>query len=398
MKSNESKYILHSIAYSTSLLLIAGSVIQSFLLENGISETIVTSFLSLVQIIQVSVMLVISLVIDKLTNIVKITAYATIGQIALFLSLILLSVYTGVPITFKYMLVFGTGVITNVIQAVYNITCYKLPYHVIKMTDYAHLTGLLGVLIGIVGIVLSAAMSFFTAKYNYNKTMLLFFVFGCVLLIIAFVSLIRTVPVNHKQNNVPKTAKKVNLLCYKPFLVLIIPNLLRGFCTGVLALSMTIGFSVGITNKSTGAVLTLLLQISAVVGSFVYTLITKRRNDGKILVISSILLAVTMPLMFFYKSLAMLYVMYFLANFFICFINSAIPVAITKFVDYDYIGQYSSWRMLIHTLGIALANSVVTPLVTNFGATATMIIAVVCQLVSGICYFVFLKKCEYVDE
>ena len=69
MNNNNSKYLVQSIAYSTALLMIAGSVIQAFLLENGLGEHMVTSYLSVVQIVQVSVMLVVSLVIDKIKKI-----------------------------------------------------------------------------------------------------------------------------------------------------------------------------------------------------------------------------------------------------------------------------------------------------------------------------------------
>ena len=71
--------------YNTAILMIAGSVIQAFLLENGINEVLVTSYLSVVQIVQVSVMLVVSLLIDRVKKIVRLCAYTMLFQIFLFL-------------------------------------------------------------------------------------------------------------------------------------------------------------------------------------------------------------------------------------------------------------------------------------------------------------------------
>ena len=397
MNSNNNKLILQSTCYSTAILMIAGSVIQAFLLENGVDAALVASYMSVVQIVQVTVMLVVSLLIDRVKNVVRLCAYSQVFQLFLFLSLIALCIISGVDVTLKFIIVFATGIITNVIQAVYNIVSYKMPYHVVDMTNYAALTGKIGVVTGIVGISVSALMSYFTSVFDYNLAMLPFFIFGAVMLVSSFLLTVSYNTVTPKTHHSHHNAKRINLLKYRPFSLLIIPNILRGFCTGVLIIAMTVGHSLGITDKSSGAVLTLLLQVSTVLSCFIYTFVATKRNDGKIIIVSTLLLAGAMPAMLVGKNLTVFYVMYFLANFFISFINNSVPVAVTKFVDYEYIGQYSSWRMLLHTLGVAISNALITPMLSIFGGIGTMLLAVSCQLVSGISYYVFLKKCEYLD-
>lgn len=392
MKNNNTKYLIQSSMFSTALLMIAGSVIQAFLLENGLGEGVVTSYLSIVQMVQVSVMLVLSLVIDKIKNVIRVYAWSQILQLSLFLSLAFLCVAGNVDITFKYILVFSTGIITNIIQAVYNVVCYKSPFHIIDMTNFAKISGILGVVVGISGIIVSAIMSYMTSSMDYNTAMLCFFIFGTLCIVASFFLTVSYTPVIPKTHHSHGEVKKVSLLKYKPFYLLILPNVTRGFCLGILSVSMTIGFSMGITNKSSGAVLTLILQVATVISCLIYTFIAKKNNDGIIILVSTILLAVSMPAMLIGKSLGVFYVMYFFANFFISFINNAVPVAVTKFVDYEYIGQYSSWRMLLHTFGVALSNAVVTPLISTVGTMGLMLIAIVCQLFSGIAYFIFLKK------
>lgn len=395
MNANDKKYISLSTLYATALLLMSGSIIQSFMLENGISESRVAIYLSVVQIIQVSLMFGVSLIIDKIKNVIKAFALTMLWQVVLFGALIFLCIFTKTQITLKYFIIFAAGIIANIALSGYNTISYKAPYHIIELIQFGKVTGILGVISGILGIVISTALSFFTAKFNYNTVMLLFFVFGTILLISAYIVTLTVKPIEYKHNTVKK---RINLFKYKPFTILIIPNILRGIATGILLVSMTMGYSLGITNKSSGAVLTLLLQVATVLSCLIYIFIQRRRNDGKIIIISSVLLVISMPMMFINKSLGIFYTVYFASNFIINFINNAVPTAVTKFVDYEYIGQYSTWRMLLHTLGVAIASALITPILKVFGGTGTMVIAASLQLISGIVYWIFLNKCKYVDE
>jgi Na+/melibiose symporter-like transporter len=154
---------------------------------------------------------------------------------------------------------------------------------------------------------------------------------------------------------------------------------------------MTIGHIEGITNPASGAVLTLLLQIGNVLSCLVYAVLAKQISNSSMILISSLALLGFMPAMLVKHSLSLFYGMYFFANFFLNVINNAVPVAVTKFVDYEYVGQYSSWRMLLHTAGIALSNALVTPILGALGGTSTLLVAAICQLLSGIAYFLFLR-------
>ncbi len=391
MRVNESKYIIQSISYSVALLLISGSVIQAFLLENGISETRVALYLSIVQIIQVASMLVVSVLVDRVKNVLRMCALSTVFQLALYGALILICVLKDITLTFKYTLVLSSGIFTNIIQAVYSTLSYKMPYHIIDMRRFGYLSAVVGITTGLVCSAVTAVMSYFTKNYHYNTVMLLSFIVGAISLILAYVVTEAFKDIKNKAAVKIISKKPVNLLKYKPFTVLIVPNLLRGFCTGVLSVCMTIGFSLGITDKASGATLSLLLQISVIASCFIYAFLSKKNIDGLIIALSSIFLLISMPFMFV-GDIAVFYIVYFIANFFINFVNYSVPVAITNFVDYDHIGAYSSWRMLIHTLGIALSNALLTPMLSLLGPTLLFIIAGTCQFVSGISYFICIKK------
>ncbi len=393
MQQNHTKYILHSATYSTFLMMIAGSVIQAFLLENGLSDRVVTLYLSVVQMVQVSVILIVSLIIDRIRNVLRAFAISTVLQMVMFLSLIPLCLFHSIPLTGKYLLVFSAGIITNIVQAFYNSLTYKAPYHVIDMEQFSTVSGLVGVISGALCILVSAAMSFFTANAgeHYNTIMLCFFLLGAAMLLASFLLILSFSPVPPKTDYSPHQGEKINLFSYKPFYALLLPNLLRGFSTGILGVAMTVGHSMNITNQSSGAILTLLLQISSVIGCSIFSVIAKK-GGGRIIFASSIGLFISMPLMLATTSLTMFYVMYFCSNFFACFVNYAIPVSITKFVDYRYIGQYSSWRMLLHTLGVAVSGALVTGMIGVFGGFFTLLIGALCQFLSGTGYYLFMRK------
>lgn len=391
MRINENKYIVSSITYSVALLLISGSVIQAFLLENGISETRVALFLSIVQIVQVASMLVVSMLVDRVKNVLKVCALSTIFQLALYGALILLCILNDLTINLKYTLVLSSGIFTNIIQAIYSTISYKMPYHIIDMRRFGYLSAVIGIATGLVCSVVTAVMSYFTKNYHYNTVMLFSFIVGAIALVLAYVTTKLYKDIRDKNTVSPTAQKSVNLLKYKPFTALIVPNLFRGFCTGILSVCMTVGFSLGITDKASGATLSFLLQIAVILSCLVYAFLSKKNVDRWIIVISSVFLFISMPFMFV-GNITVFYIVYFIANFFISFVNYSVPVAITTFVDYEHIGAYSSWRMLIHTLGIALSNALLTPMLSLFGPILLFIIAGICQLVSGISYFVCIKK------
>jgi hypothetical protein len=235
-------------------------------------------------------------------------------------------------------------------------------------------------------------MSFFTARFEYYATMLGFFLFGTAALLTSFCLTLSYVPVEPKDYSPVKKTEKKNLFRYRPFFLLVLPNLLRGFAAGILIVAMTIGFSEGITTQSSAAVLTLLLQIGNVLSSFLYTVLVKRVKNSVMILASSAALLLFMPAMLTFGTLSFFYVMYFFANFFVNVINNAVPVAVVGFVDYDYMGQYSSWRMLLHTAGIAIASAVLPSMLGLFGGVWTLLIGAVCQILSGAAYFAFLRK------
>ena len=95
-----------------------------------------------------------------------------------------------------------------------------------------------------------------------------------------------------------------------------------------------------------------------------------------------------------FSNTAVFIAFYGVAYFFLHLINTAVPIVIVKIVDYDVIGQYSGWRMLLHTLGISISGFVCIPLFNLIGVIPTMVLSGGTQLISGIAYHIHLTRTE----
>ena len=391
MNRNSIKYISMIAMNSVALLMMTGSVLQDFLLQSGVKEEAVTLFLSVLQIVQVGVMLVFSAFVDRVKNMLRMFAFSALLQFLLPLLMMFFCLHPDSSPLRVLALMYIIGIAANLMQAVSGQLSYKVPYLMIDMRDYGSVTAICGLISGILGVILSAVMTYFTARHAYHLAMLPFFLLSIALFFGVFWISIRTKP-SENPVGTPAKAENHNLLKYKPFTALIIPNILRGISMGALAVTMTAGHYVGITDNSSGAVLTMLLQLATVLGCLLYSFLAKYGHDGQVILYSSIAVAVAMPLMFLTESRSMFYIMYFIANFFMIFVSYAIPFVITKFVDYSYIGQYTACRTLLNMLGTTIANLTVTWLLGFFGAVVTMLIFALCRVLSGLGFYLYLKR------
>lgn len=379
------------------MMMIAGTVIQTFMLEYGISGEKVALFSSAMQIAQVISIICTSVFADKFRSIIRITAWVQFLPVILSAILLFFSIKTGISPTVTFRIIFTGSIVANIFIGMDSVFGYKLPYHIFDIADYGTVTNISGVLNGILGAFFSSVLVYFTAKYSYFSSMRAFFFAGIIFFTGAFASALsyKQIPFEHSEAKKEKT----NLLKYKPFTVLIIPNLLRGLCYGVSTVPTVIGYHYGIIDSSTASIIVLLTQISGITGCFIYSQISRRKRgkDRLILLISSIATAIFMPLMLVGRSTPMFLISFFLLSFAINFVNYGVPIIVVNIVDYEYAGQYSAWRMMLHTLGTAIGSGIIIKMFDAIGGLPTLIVAGLCQLVSGIVYYVYLKKLRSSD-
>ncbi len=319
-------------------------------------------------------------------------SYLTLSQSVLIATLVFFCLNQNASTDVKFLSILSAGCISNTMMGISTVLGYKVPYHIINIEQYGVVSGRCGILVGIVGTVMSLIISLFQASFDYFSTMLYFLLFGAAMMIISFVTVLSYKPLPIALNSQrSKNKSQINILKYKPFYILLVPNLLRAYCEGIIFAGMTVGSLLGITDNSSGAVLTTISQVATLLGCVIFTLIVSRIKLGKIMLISSIFMLLAGPVMLT-GNITLFYVMYFIVYIFDIFIQYSVPVAVTKIVDYNAIGQYTTFRMLFHTLGLVIANATVIPLVRAIGGPLTMLLATLGMLVLGIVYYAYMKK------
>ena len=86
--SNEIKYYTHNVFYNFIYLFLSSTVLQTFLLECGFAENTVNVYFSVMQIVQLSIMLIFSQKLDRVKNIIGATAITYLPAIPFIIYLI----------------------------------------------------------------------------------------------------------------------------------------------------------------------------------------------------------------------------------------------------------------------------------------------------------------------
>ena len=121
------------------------------------------------------------------------------------------------------------------------------------------------------------------------------------------------------------------------------------------------------------------------------------RKNVKITLLGSFGVLIFMPLMVS-GNLTLFYLMYFLSSVCISLIDSSVPCAVIEIVDFELMGQFSSYRMLLHTAGITLSTLVAMKMLDIFGGVGTLLISASFQVISGISYFLLERSVYKTQE
>ena len=387
---NEVRLHIQWILYALIVFILNGTLLQTFLLENGLDEQTVTFSLSVLQIVQMLTIFLFSGIIDKMSKIKKLTAFSFLICVPLNVYFLCLSFNPGAdsPVIF---LVLGTAF--NIFLGLYNVISFKFPYCVIEIERYGIFTAYSGLFCGVISFLASLGIVALQSFISYFAVMRAMYIISLI-----FTTLAVIITLSMKENKPPvieeRIKKSTNILKYHHFTALIIPNIFRGFCFGILGMASTIGYFTGDINSNSASILVTVTTISSIIGSLVYTVIATRIREKNIIAFSSILIFISLCLMVAFNDTLSFIVFYGFAYFFLHLINTAVPIVVVKIVDYDIIGQYSGWRMLLHTLGVSLSGFACIPLFNLIGVFATMMLSGATQLISGIAYYVHLNKNE----
>ena len=207
-RKNEIKFYMNGAFFSVAGIVIGGTILQSFMLECGLREQQVSFYMSVVQLVQVLVMLLCSGIVDRLKHVIRANALLQLAHLPLFLFMILLCVVRGWKPEGIYLWLMIVGLLVNIAIGLYNVVSYKLPYHVMDMGRYGHVAAVSGVILGTCGMVMSALFSFALDKGSYFTVMKIALILGSILLGLAVIVMFSMKRVEQKEEEKKDKARK----------------------------------------------------------------------------------------------------------------------------------------------------------------------------------------------
>ena len=384
---NIRKFYLYSVLWSLVVLVTSGSVAQTFLLEYGFSEEEVTGFISFMQIVQVLTIFIFSKWSDRIGSVVRAMARAHLLDLPLCLFLAILCFTPAERMPFGFVLLLSVGALYSISVGINNVLVYKLPYLVMDMSYYGRYIAISGALIGVISVVFSVVSHYVQLAVGFMNAMKAIYILTVIFWLVTVVAM-RSM----KETEVARPAEKkekIALLKYGPFVKLILPNVMRGFALGLVGMGITIGYYTELIDGVSANYVIIMTNALSIIGSLAFSKAAKYMRDKNIILICSLVIAILLPLLTLGNT-ALFLGAYGVMYFFLIILNNAVPVTVTKIIDYKVAGQYSAGRMLLNTLGTSVAGFVCVPLFDALGVVQTLILTAVMQLLSGLGYYFVL--------
>ena len=390
--SNIKKYCIYTTIYNVGFMFCTGAIMQAFLIQVGFSAEQVYLLNSLMQVMQVAMMLVLTFLSGKIKHVKAVTSISHLSLIILT-GVFLMGAISPELIKHGYVIfVFVAAGTSYVGVGLHTILSYCLPYYTIDMKDYGKMTGVSTAIAGGVSFLMSLAYSLLLSKFSYMKTTAVFFVFAIVCFILTSI-VCASMRVKNAEMNKEDREKSDVIAVFKNknTYILLIPNFTRGLSVGIFNVIATIAISTSILNETTSSYVNVILQIATFAGNMFFAFAYRKLSTKNLLLIATLGVCVSFPL-----SLELGVVGFFccfaVASFFRFVIDTAIPVIITEIIPEEQIGPYTSIRMLIFTGAQAVAALLITPLHTAIGYTGVLIFATVMLFICGVMYYVVAKK------
>lgn len=366
---------------TVALLCMTGPIMQAFLASLGFDSRALYIHTTLVQLANVTTIFLCAGWADR-GNIVRRTALVQLPHGLLYLGYLPLCLQ-GTASLPTFVAVTGVCLLQSVCVALYTVCEYKLPYFVWRPEDYGVVSAVSGIAAGVLSLILGAVVTKLTSVMAYGQLMLLGCIVSAVLtgLCILFTAWQRPLPgTETPPAPAQKRLSQLAVFRHPVFLRLIPANLARGFATGTTTVLAAVALELGHSETTVTAMVTF-QAIATLAGCGIFGILVTRVSPRWTVLLGS-LSFLLLPLVL--QGNATL----FLAVFTVVllgrtFVDYSVPSVLRFAVPVKIAGPYNAWRMLLHNGGTLLATTVAAFIPVE----ALLILTVVLQLYSGICYF-----------
>ena len=288
-KQNYLKYVLSKSFENIARVFSVGAVVQTFMLEYGISESKTALYSSIVQIanaIMIFAMIFFARCIKR--EKLSLTVVALSGVLAP-IALLLFSIFNKTSVDITFFVIAFVSLIINLMLGIQSVLSYTFPYKIINMKEYGKFAGLTSSISYPASLLSIFLMTFFSKRFDYFSVMTVFF-FVSIIAWVLSAGFMYSIKENKniskviEEKNLEKK-EKFNVFKYKPTYLLMLPNLLRGFAVGIIGQFIVFGYHDNILNSTTANWVTFLYYAGIMLSNFIYVAFFKNRNTPIIMII-----------------------------------------------------------------------------------------------------------------
>lgn len=390
--SNIKKYCIYTTIYNVGFTFCTGAIMQTFLIQVGFSAGQVYVLNSLMQIMQVTMMLILTFLSGKIKRVKTVMSISNLS-LCVLTGIFLIGAINPELIKHGYVIaVFIAAGISYVGVGLHTILSYCLPYYTIDMKDYGKMTGISTAIAGGVSFLMSLAYSLLLSKFSYMKITSSFFVIAIICFILTSI-VCASMRVKNAEINKDDGERNgfTSVFKNKHTYVLLIPNFVRGLSVGIFNVIATIAISTSILNETTSSYVNVILQIATFAGNVIFAFAYKKFSTKNLLLLATVGVCISFPFSLEFGAIGF-FCCFAVASFFRFITDTAIPVLITEIIPKEQIGSYTSIRMLIFTGAQAVATLLITPLKNVVGYTGVLIFATVMLFICGVTYYAVAKS------
>jgi len=377
---NQSFFIVAMGLRTVALLCVTGPIMQTFLASIGFSSRWIYIHTSIVQVVNVMTISLCSTWADR-GNVIKRTAMVELPYALLYLFYIPLCIWKS-PSLLSFCILTGICLLQSVCIALWTICEYKLPYFIFTPKEYGSVLSVGGIVGGLISLGAGVVITRLSGLLSYAALMFSACTVSMVLMLICTALHLKLKPVTDISGTVPakKKGNQMEIFRYPVFRRMIPANLMRGFGYGTTtifaAIALDLGFDAGVATALVSA-----QSIAALVGCTLVGISISYLPPRFVTLMGSATFAL-IPLMLIPNKYIFLGV-FALVYFGRTLVDYSVPSILRAAIPVQLAGPFNAWRMLMHNGGTLLA----TTIAAFIPVTWLLALTVVCQLISGLHYF-----------
>lgn len=396
---NEVKYYGRCACTCIANTFFAGTLLQTFLAAHGVPVDRIGMLAAALSMVQMVSMLLFSAAVDRLREPLKKSA-ALLGCMPLYYVVMLLfTFWAEAPAGALFGAVLAAGVVQSVLLGLNGILDYRVPYQIIDMRHYARLNSYQGITSGIAAVCIGSLTTFLLSRFHIDRVMSAMYALSAMCMVGASLCTRAMKPVMLVQEAAEKKDSGLLATLKLPaFRVLFLPNLMRGFNTGVIGMLATIGIHELGIHAAQSSAMGVIATVASIVGAYGFLHLARRFRAHWLYFGASAAMCALLPMLMAGRNFSVFAAVYLVLLLGQSVADNAAPVLVAKIVPYECIGSFTAVRIGLFQGGISLGSIAAGAALGRIPVVWLLLFSGMMQLISGLVYWLFARKQPAVRE